>query len=223
MDDQAPKLDLTKHAEEYQRRFEEKMAAREQALPAARRSIRSSANAIRAIHRGEFDQAHRLMDESLAALRAGRDAVRDAHPDVFFAGFLQDAEKEYAESKLTEALVTGSPLPGPDELEVGLAPYLNGMAESIGEGRRAILDLLRRGEAAPGEQILDAMDEMYALLVSIDFPDAITGNLRRSTDAARAILERTRGDLALSLGQRILYDALERRAGQVGADDQPRG
>jgi translin len=208
--------DLPGRAEELQRRFQEKMAARELALPAARRSIRSSANAIRAIHRGDFDQAHRLMDESLAALRSGRDAVREGHPDVFFAGFLQDAEKEYAEARLTEALVTGSSLPGPDELEVGLAPYLNGMAESIGEGRRAILDLLRRGEAGAGERILEAMEDMYYLLVSMDFPDAITGSLRRSTDAARAILERTRGDLSMSVGQRILYDALERRAREVG-------
>jgi translin len=207
--------DLSSFAGEFQRRFEEKMTAREKALPTARRSIRSSANAIRAIHRGDFDEAHRLMDDSLEALRTGRAAVRDAHPDVFHAGFLQDAEKEYAEARLTEALVTGSNLPGPDEIEVGLAPYLNGMAESIGEGRRAILDLLRRGEAEHGERILEAMEDMYYLLVSMDFPDAITGNLRRSTDSARGILERTRGDLALSVGQRQLREALERRADDV--------
>jgi len=209
-------VDLSGQAEEFQRRFEEKMAAREEALPTARRSIRASANAIRAIHRGDLDQAHRLMDQSLEALRTGRQAVRGAHPDVFYAGFLQDAEKEYAEARLTEALVTDGQLPGPDELEVGLAPYLNGMAESIGEGRRAILDLLRRGEAARGERILEAMEDMYYLLVSMDYPDAITGNLRRSTDSARGILEKTRGDLSLSLGKRILHDALERHAGELG-------
>jgi translin len=209
-------VDLSGLAEEFQRRFEEKMAAREEALPTARRSIRASANAIRAVHRGDLEEAHRLMDQSLEALRAGRTAVRDGHPDVFYAGFLQDAEKEYAEARLTEALVTDGDLPGPDELQVGLAPYLNGMAESIGEGRRAILDLLRRGEAGRGERILEAMEDMYYLLVSIDFPDAITGNLRRSTDSARGILEKTRGDLSLSLGQRILHDALERHAGDLG-------
>jgi translin len=208
-------VDLSPLAEEFQRRFDEKMAAREKALPTSRRSIRSSANAIRAIHRGDFDQAHRLMDESLEALRTGRDAVRDEHPDVFHAGFVQDAEKEYAESRLTEALVTGSELPGPDELEVGLAPYLNGMAESIGEGRRAILDLLRRGELQEAERILEAMEDMYHLLVSMDFPDAITGHLRRSTDSARGTLEKTRGDVTLSAGQRKLQDALERQADEL--------
>jgi len=209
------RVDLSAFAEMFQRQFVEKMTAREQALPSARRSIRASANAMRAVHRGEFEKAHGLMEESLEALRTGRQAVREAHPDVFFAGFLQDAEKEYAEARLTEALVTGGPLPGPDELEVGLAPYLNGMAESIGEGRRAILDLLRRGEADRGERILEAMEDMYHLLVSMDYPDAITGNLRRSTDSARGILEKTRGDLALSVGQRALRDALERHADEL--------
>ncbi len=185
------------------------MAGRERALAAARRSIRASANAIRAIHRGELDQAHRLMEESRSAIQAGREAVREPHPDVYFAGFLQDAQKEYAEARLTEAIVAGTDLPGPEDLEVELPPYLNGMAESIGEGRRAILDLLRRGEAGESERILIAMEEMYYLLVSMDYPDAITGNLRRSTDVARSIMERTRGDLSVALVQRKVQEALE--------------
>jgi len=196
-------------AEAFQRRFEETMAGRERALAAARRSIRASANAIRAIHRGELDQAHRLMEESRSAIQAGREAVREPHPDVYFAGFLQDAQKEYAEANLTEAIVAGTDLPGPEDLEVELPPYLNGMAESIGEGRRAILDLLRRGEAGESERILIAMEEMYYLLVSMDYPDAITGNLRRSTDVARSIMERTRGDLSVALVQRKVQEALE--------------
>ena len=196
-------------AEAFQRRFEETMAGRERALAAARRSIRASANAIRAIHRGELDQAHRLMEESRSAIQAGREAVREPHPDVYFAGFLQDAQKEYAEANLTEAIVAGTDLPGPEDLEVELPPYLNGMAESMGEGRRAILDLLRRGEAGESERILIAMEEMYYLLVSMDYPDAITGNLRRSTDVARSIMERTRGDLSVALVQRKVQEALE--------------
>ncbi|MGH2557224.1 MAG: haloacid dehalogenase [Actinomycetota bacterium] len=202
-------MNLSDLSEAFLRRFEETTTAREKALAAARRSIRASANAIRAIHRGELEQAHRLMDESRTAIQAGREAVREAHPDVYFAGFLQDAQKEYAEARLTEAMVAGSRLPAPQDLEVELPPYLNGMAETIGEGRRTILDLLRRGEVAEGERILVAMEEMYSLLVSMDFPDAITGNLRRSTDVARSIIERTRGDLSVTLVQRNLQEALE--------------
>src|SRR5205809_3571069 len=212
---QSPLMNLSMMSEEFQRRFEETMAAREQALVAARRSIRSSANAIRAIHRGDFEQAHRLMDESRGAIESGRTAVRDEHPEVYFAGFLQDAQKEYAEARLTEAVVTGSDIPSPEDLGVELAPYLNGMAESIGEGRRAILDLLRHGQVEESERILSVMEDMYYLLVSMDFPDAITGHLRRSTDVARSIMERTRGDLSMSLVQRNLQEALERHTRQL--------
>jgi len=208
-------VNLSPLGEEFQRRFEEKTAAREKALVAARRSIRFSANAIRAIHRGELDQAHELMEQSRQAIEAGREAVAREHPDVYFAGFLQDAQKEYSEARLTEAVVTGTDLPKPEDLGVELAPYLNGMGESIGEGRRAILDLLRKGEIEESERILTAMEDMYYLLVSIDYPDAITGHLRRTTDIARSIMEKTRGDLSLSLVQRGLRDALERHVREL--------
>jgi len=208
-------VNLTDIADLCRQRLQLTSAARERALPTSRRSIRVSANAIRAVHRGEWDLAHRLMDESRAALDEGEAATRAEHPNVFFAGSHQDAEKEYAEARLTEALVRGLELPGPDELRVGVAPYLNGMAEAIGEARRAILDLLRRGEVTEAERLLAAMEDLYYILVSIDFPDAITGNLRRSTDVSRSLLEKTRGDLSLSLVQRDLKEALERHASRL--------
>jgi translin len=199
---------------EFQRRFDEKMAAREKALPAARAAIRASANAIRAIHRREIDIARERMEEAARAIRDGLAVVRD-HPDVAHAGFLQDAQKEYAEARITEAIVEGTDIPGPDEVGVELAPYLNGMAEAIGEARRHILDLLRTGEVDRSEAILTSMEDLYYLLVSMDYPDAITGNLRRSTDVARSIMEKTRGDLSISLVQRSLRDALDRHAKDV--------
>jgi len=195
-------------------RLDAKHAARERALAAARRAIRACANAIRAIHRGELERAGELLEEARAAIEEGREAVRD-HPDVGFAGHLQDAQKEYAEARITEALVTGAPIPSPEELGVEDAPYLNGMAEAIGEGRRHILDLLRLGEVDRGEAVLSAIDDLYYVLVSMDYPDAITMNLRRSTDVARGLIERTRGDLSVGLVSRSLRDALERHAREV--------
>jgi translin len=211
-------VDLGALAEGFQHHFQQTTAGREKALTASRRSIRASANAIRAIHRGDFDKAGVLMDESRQAIESGRSAVQKDHPQGYFAGFLQDAQKEYAEARLTEALVTGASAPSPDELGVELAPYLNGMAESIGEGRRAILDMLRRGEVEASERILRDMEDMYDVLVSIDFPDAITGNLRRSTDVARGIMERTRGDLSMALVQRNLQRSLEEHTRAVRGD-----
>jgi len=207
-------MDLSRISDDVRHRMDGRVAARERALPAARRSIRASANAIRAIHRGERDVAARLIDESRDCLREAQQAGQ-AEPEVFYAGFVQDAEKEYAEARLTDVLVGDEPVPGPEDLGVGLAPFLNGMAESIGEGRRAILDRLRRGEVREGERILSAMDEMFGVLVTMDYPDAVTGNLRRSTDVARSLVEKTRGDLTTSIVQENLRESLDRHAREV--------
>lgn len=208
-------MSLDDLARGFQERFDAKMAAREKALPAARRSIRFSANAIRAIHRGETEKARSLMQQSADAIREGLEATRD-EPDVANGGFLQDAQKEYAEARITAAIVEGgAEIPGPDELGVQVAPYLNGMAEAIGETRRHILDLLRAGDVENSERLLGLMEDLYSLLVTIDYPDAITGNLRRSTDIARGIMEKTRGDLSISIVQRSLRDALDRHARDV--------
>jgi translin len=211
-------VDLDPLAESFQRTFDEKMAAREIGLATARRAIRSSAEAIRAIHRGDRAVAETRMQEARGALDECEKALAD-EPDVYHAGFLHDAMKEYAEARLTEALVDGREFPSPEELRVGAAAYLNGMAECIGEGRRAILDLLRKGDLERGQRILQAMDHMYAVLVSMDYPDAITGNLRRSTDVARSIMEKTRGDLTLSLMQQRLSEALDRHAAEMEKRD----
>jgi len=204
-------VDLDALTDALHERFDAKTAARERALPAARRSIRASANAIRAVHRGEFETARSLITDSRAALNEGMDGVTD-HPDVRFAGYLLDAEKEYAEANLTYALVAGEELPAPDALGVGDAPYLNGLAEAIGEGRRHILDLLRAGDVVRAETTLNTLEDMYGVLVTMDYPDAITMNLRRSTDVARSLIEKTRGDLSIAFVQRDLHDALERHA-----------
>ncbi|MGH2709729.1 MAG: haloacid dehalogenase [Actinomycetota bacterium] len=208
-------MDLQSLSAEFQRRLDEKNAAREVALPAARQATRHSANAIRAIHRGEGKEAARLLDEARAALDKGEAAVSD-HPDVRWAGFLHDAQKEYAEAQLTRAVIEGNDLPSPDDIGVTVAAYLNGIAETIGELRRSVLDLLRTGDLARAEELLSTMDDMFYVLVGIDYPDAITGNLRRWTDVARGIIERTRGDLTTSIVQRDLREALDRHTGKLG-------
>jgi translin len=207
-------VDLSELARSIQSRLDEKNAARERALPAARRSIRASANAIRAIHRLEFDTARTLIADSRAALDEGLGAV-EGHADIRHAGYLQDAQKEYAEANLTLALVTDTDLPGPTDLEVEDAAFLGGMSDAIGEGRRRLLDLLRTGDVEPAESLLGAMEEMYGVLVTMDYPDAITMNLRRATDVSRSLIEKTRGDLSISVVQKDLRDALDRHAEEL--------
>jgi translin len=207
-------VDLSELARSIQSRLDEKNAARERALPAARRSIRASANAIRAIHRLEFDTARTLIADSRAALDEGLGAV-EGHADIRHAGYLQDAQKEYAEANLTLALVTDTDLPGPTDLEVEDAAFLGGMSDAIGEGRRRLLDLLRTGDVERAESLLGAMEEMYGVLVTMDYPDAITMNLRRATDVSRSLIEKTRGDLSISVVQKDLRDALDRHAEEL--------
>jgi translin len=181
-----------------------KNAAREAGLGRCREAIRNSANAIRAVHRGEFETAEALSNKAGALLAEAKEALRD-HPDIRYAGFVHDAEKEYAEARLTLAMISGlGSFPGPGALEVEMPAYLNGLGEAVGELRRYLLDVLRGGNVERCEECLAVMDEVYGILVTIDYPDAMTGGLRRTTDNVRGILERTRGDLTLAARQRDL-------------------
>lgn len=191
--------------------------ARERGLSACRRTIRTCSSAIRAVHRGEDDAVTRLTAEAAHSLREAQEAL-GPHPRVAHAGFLHDAEKEYAEALLTAALVKGSPLPGPDEVDVGLPAWLCGLAEAASELRRHLLDRIRAGELERGEHLLGVMEEVYDLLVTVDYPDALTGGLRRATDALRAVLERSRSDVTATVIQSRLQVALERRLPSAGEE-----
>ena len=189
--------------EQIHARFTAKHRAREQALALSREVIRHAANAIRAIHRNDVEQAHALLEQARTKVADAEGALAD-HSDIYYAGFVHDAQKEYAEACLTIALVRGEPLPTPDALGVEDAAYLNGMGEAVGELRRYLLDSLRGGDMVRCEQLLAEMDDLYSVLVTIDFPDAITAGLRRTTDVARGILEKTRGDFTVAARQHEL-------------------
>lgn len=199
-------------------RFDLKSAGREKALAGSRKVIRSCANAIRAIHRHEWDEAARLTDEAETLLREAEEALRP-FPEIFYVGFLQDAQVEYVEARCTYAIIRGEPFPTPQDLGIGEAPYLNGLGDVVGELRRHILDLMRHGELQRCEELLDAMDDIYALLTTIDYPDAITGGLRRRTDVARSLMERTRGEYSITLVQSGLRDALREHSARLDARD----
>jgi translin len=183
-------------------------AAREQALPACRRAIRASGSSIRAVHRLEPDRAAALAQEAEDALREAQ-AVLVPFPSVKNAGFLHDAEKEYVEARTVAVLIGGGSLPGPDELGVEHTAWMRGIAEAASELRRHLLDRLRDGDLARGEELLGVMDDVYDALVVIDYPDAITNGLRRTLDALRAVLERTRGDVTTTVLQTRLQRAIE--------------
>ncbi len=176
---------------------------REQALSVSREVIRSSANAIRAVHRAEFDEAGRLIATAKSRLEDA-EHIRSDNPLIYNAGFMNDARKEFTEANITLAVISAQDIPTAEELGVEPSAYLNGMAEVIGELRRYILDALRRDSVGRCEELMEVMDEIYGVLVTVDFPEAVTGGLRHTTDAMRAVLERTRGDLTIALRQRAL-------------------
>jgi len=205
--------------EEIRAVFESKNAARDAALERSRALIRHCANAIRAAHRGELADARLLLD---TAGQDARDMMADLEPfpDLYHAGYAQDALKEYAEARLTYAFITGDVAPGPVEVGVEPAAYLKGLAEAASEMRRHALDLMRQNRLERAEQILEIMDEVYSLLIAVDFADAITAGLRHTTDALRGVLERTRGDLTLSVRQEELQAALSAFEQRVASADQ---
>lgn len=188
--------------------FEKKNAARERALEQSRTLIRQCSLTIRAIHREETELAREHLANAEAIVKALKKDL-DAYPDLFHAGYTRDALKEYAEANITRALIVGDPLPTPDELGVDFAPYLGGLGEAAGELRRRVLDMLRDGYSKDAERLLEAMDEIYSLLVTVDYPDAITGSLRRITDMVRGVTKRTRGDLTTSAQFHDLKKALQ--------------
>ncbi len=191
--------------------FNEVNAARESALRACRKLIQASSRSIRAVHRGEFAEAETLLDEAHAEANRALEPLM-AFGDIYYAGFVRDALKEYVEARTTLALASGGTLPTPEDLGVDFPAYLNGIAEAVGELRRLILDRMRSGNFDDCEALLGAMDEIYSALVTVDFPDAMTGGLRRTTDLTRGILERTRGDLTTAIVQRDTMRALVRDA-----------
>jgi len=215
---------LANIAEKVHQALEARTMARDQALAHARQLTRHAAHAIRAIHRSEHDLAlEHLHEARMLAQRLKSDLA--PFPELFYAGYTQDAIKEYAEASITCALIEDRSLPTPEELGVEYATYLNGLAETTGELRRRCLDILRQGYSPEVERLLGCMDDIYGLLVTVDYPDAVTNGLRRQTDLVRGIVERTRGDLTISLGEQKLHAAmhnlLDRLTPPQGEDAHP--
>ena len=194
--------------------FDTRTAARDRALARARQLTRACSLAIRAVHRDDTDEMHEHLNDAHKLADTLTTDLHE-HPDLFFTGYTQDALKEFVEANVTCALIQNRPLLTPEDLGVVSATYLNGLAEVVGELRRRILDILRHGYSEEAERLLGYMDEIYSVLVTMDYPDAITNGLRRQTDIARSIIEKTRGDITFSLRGEHLEKAIERLSIQL--------
>jgi len=196
-------------AEQIRTSFDTQMTARDQALNRARALTRACALSIRAVHRDETDVMQAHLDEARQLAGALRADLMD-YPALYYAGYTQDSLKEFAEASISCALIRHEPLPTPTELDLPPHTYLNGLAESVGEMRRRCLDMLRQDNFTEAERLLRYMDDIFSILVTMDYPDAITNGLRRQTDVIRAIIERTRGDVTFSLRGEKLENSISR-------------
>jgi len=201
-------LDLDALEAEVRNELDEKFAARELALQNCRKIIQAASKAIRALHRGDVETADRLLASGRALIEEAEAPLAD-HQDIYHAGFFYDAVKEYAEAELTKALVLEKPLPLPSELGLHAVPYLKGLGEAVGEMRRRLLDKLRTGELSDAETTFRRMETIHELLAALDYPDGMTSQLRRTTDVARSLIERSRADLTTTIVQERLRRQLE--------------
>jgi len=212
--------------EQIRKNFDARTAARDRALAQARQLTRACSLAIRAVHRDEADTMKQQLEEARGLAETLKRDLAD-HTDLFHAGYTQDALKEFVEANVTCALIQDQPLLTPQDLGVEDATYLNGLAEVIGELRRRTLDILRHGYSQEAERLLACMDDIYSVLVTMDYPDAITNGLRRQTDVARSIIEKTRGDITISLRGEQLEQSIGRLSAQLngtqaeGREDAP--
>jgi translin len=209
-------LEIT--AERIREHFERQNKIRDEALAQSRNLTRYAAHAIRAIHREDADTAYEKLREADQLAHVLREGMAN-DPDLFYSGYAQDAFKEYVEAHLTVASILNKDWPEPEELKVEYATYLNGMSEVVGELRRRIMDIMRAGHSQEVERLLDVMDDIYAQLVTMDFPDALTYGLRRRTDIARSIIERTQADVTISYRQQELEKRIIELSSQLSAVD----
>ncbi|HEX9332672.1 MAG TPA: haloacid dehalogenase [Anaerolineales bacterium] len=201
-------------AERIRQNFDVRTAKRDEALKQARQLTRACSLSIRAVHRDDKE----ALEANLAEAQSLADKLRDelkSYPDLFYAGYTQDSLKEFVEANVTCALIQNKPLQTPEELGVENATYLNGLAEVVGELRRRTLDILRSGYSEEAERLLGHMDDIYSVLVTMDYPDAITSGLRRQTDLVRGIIEKTRGDVTFSLRGQQLTEAIRNLSSQL--------
>jgi len=198
--------------------FDRRTKVRDEALAQARQLTKHASLAIRAIHREEEGEAFEQLQAAKSIVQKLRQDLKD-DADLYYSGYTQDAIKEYVEAELTVALIKDKPLPTPEMLGAEYATYLGGLAETLGELRRRCMDLLRPGYSKEVERLLLWMDDIFTRLITMDYPDAITQGLRRKTDLARGIVERTRADITVSFRQNELEDALGKLSQQLNNQD----
>lgn len=208
---------IDEFADEARERLEQIHQHREQAYTTSREIVQAASATIKAVHREDYEQAREHVQRTRELHERMMEAV-DASPEIGYGGFVGDAAREYAEAALVLGLIGEGSLPGPGEIGVDHADWLNGLGDTVGELRRHVLDLIRHDEVEDAERFLAMMDEIHQTIMSFDYPNAVTKSLRQRSDQARRAVERTRGDLTNALRQSRLERRMRRLEQALGGE-----
>ncbi|MFX1410484.1 MAG: hypothetical protein ACFFA6_09035 [Promethearchaeota archaeon] len=180
---------------------------REKILKMSRIIIRDCSIAIKNIHRKEFEQ----YEEKIQSVKNNHEKLEllvNKNPGIFYK-YLKTPEQEYAEAVSFYSIILKKDLPSPIEMKIDPLNYALGLADVVGELRRYALDNIRNSQVKELNKTLESMDEIYSNLFSIDYPSGLTQDLRQKTDRARSIIEKTRGDISISLQMDSLKNCIE--------------
>jgi translin len=180
---------------------------REKVLPLSRNAVRKCSESIKMTHKKEFAKAKVMVEEAHDIIASAMSEM----PDSTFVSKSKTMDIAYQE--LTEAanvlsLIEYGKYTPPEKYQIPSRPYLNGLADVIGELRRSSLDSLRRDDVNKAEHLLSLMEEVLEGLQLLDYPNALVPDLRRKCDVGRALVEKTRGDLTRAVGQSKLVKEL---------------
>ncbi|MCM8759485.1 MAG: haloacid dehalogenase [Candidatus Omnitrophica bacterium] len=200
--------ELERLEKEFRDFFENIDIAREQSLKLSREVTRLSSRAIKKLHQQNYDEAQKLLEQATTLLISARQAVIK-FPEVQYAGFLHNAEKELIEGLIFFKILKDNSIFIPDFDAFDRISFLHGLCEAMGELRRNILDRIRKDQVEDLENMLSLMDDVYYFVSCFDYPDVITRNLRRVLDVLRSTVEKTRADITLTLQQKSLEKKLQ--------------
>mgnify|MGYP000459832091 FL=1 len=200
---------------EFLREIEEKVReldeARNEAESLSRKIIRETKKSIISTHQESFESSEASLREINRLLKSLREVVQK-HPELISNNLVNTAFQETAEAYIYYNLVRWGKFIDPKSMDVSPSQYVLGLADCVGELRRRVLDLIRAGRLKEAEESLKTMEEiLYELNLNSDLQVLVPG-LRRKCDVARAIIESTRGDLALEVRRKSLEDGIKRLA-----------
>jgi len=190
--------------------------AREQIFTTSRETVRLAGSSILQIHRGDSKNASETIGQARESLKKVRKLCEDFNEFATSPGVVV-AFQEYVEASTLWTFVKDGKIPSIEELSVDWRSYVLGLLDVIGEFRRMSLNGLRKGNVVLAEKTLSVMEGIYEDLQSLDHTSIIP-TFRVKMDAARRIIEATRGDVVTEARRLSLEQALDRMAKKVSSN-----